>query len=252
MEKGSFEGKIALITGSARGIGKRIATELAANGADIALNDIQKENLERAMKDIKKFGGQVKTYPVDITKKSDARTMVDDIISEWDKIDILVNNAGIATPTSFLDLTEEEWNRVIEVNLKGAVIVTQSVLRHMLKRKYGRIVNIASAAGKMGGIATSLAYDVSKAGMIVMTKSLARQFSRYGITVNAVAPSFTDTDMLKDLKVTGRKTELAELNIIQRLATPYDVANAVLFLASDKSSFITGETINVTGGRLMD
>ncbi len=137
-------------------------------------------------------------------------------------------------------------------NLKGAFLVAQQVLPLMKERRYGKIIMVSSLSGKMGGVATGIHYSISKGGLVVMTRQLAREFGSYGINVNAVAPSFADTDLLKDLRLDNRKEELARLNVIQRLASPEDVANATLFLASDSSSFITGETINVNGGRLMD
>jgi NAD(P)-dependent dehydrogenase (short-subunit alcohol dehydrogenase family) len=177
---------------------------------------------------------------------------VENILSEFGTIDVLVNNAGVATPTPYLDLEEEEWDRVMTINLKGAVIVSQQVLRHMITRNYGRIVMISSLSGKMGGVATSMPHSVSKGGLLTLSRQLTREFGKYNITCNAVAPSFVDTTLLNDLKLETKKEEMASLNVIRRLGTVEDVANAVLFLASDPSSFVTGETINVNGGRLMD
>jgi len=178
---------------------------------------------------------------------------VDSIERDLRRVDILVNNAGIALPTGSLDISEEEWDRVMSVNLKGAFLVSQRVISLMIRRKTrGKVVMMGSLSGKMGGVATGLHYSVSKGGIIVMARQLAREFASFGINVNAVAPSFADTEMLRDLKLEGKKEELARMNVIPRLATPDDIANAVLFLSAESSSFITGETINVAGGRLMD
>ncbi len=199
------------------------------------------------------FSPHSRSYRADVTRASEVREMVDSIERELQCVDILVNNAGIALPTGSLDISEEEWDRVMSVNLKGAFLVSQRVISLMIRKKIrGKVVMMGSLSGKMGGVATGLHYSVSKGGLIVMARQLAREFASCGINVNAVAPSFADTDMLRDLKLEGKKEELARMNVIPRLATPDDIANAVLFLSAEGSSFITGETINVAGGRLMD
>lgn len=247
-----FENKVVLITGSAQGIGFGIARAFLDEGASLAINDINSSTLEKARNMLEDSTGKVRAYVADVTKMDQVKVMVEKIVHDFGTIDILVSNAGVGTPTSYLDLKEDEWNRVMSINLTGAVIVCQQVLRHMITKNYGRIVMISSLSGKMGGVATSMPYSVSKGGLIVLTRQLAREFGKYNITCNAVAPSFVDTTLLEDLKLENRKEELASLNVIKRLGTAEDVANAVLFLAADTSSFITGETINVNGGRLMD
>ena len=247
-----FDNKVVLVTGAAQGIGFGIARAFLGEGARVAINDISTTGLASALRELGDLAVSVKTYPADVTSAKQVQSMVEKIISELGAIDILVNNAGIATPTSYLDLREDEWDRVMSINLKGAVIVSQQVLKRMTSRNYGRIVMISSLSGKMGGVATSMPYSVSKGGLLTLTRQLAREFGKFNITCNAVAPSFVDTTLLKDLNLETKKEELASLNVIKRLATVDDVANAVLFLASDASSFITGETINVNGGRLMD
>ena len=251
--KEEFEGRVALITGAAQGIGKGIALALGRSGATLALNDISVTHLQKAVQESKVLGLKCEGFAADVSDFDQVKKMVSEVVSKMAGIDILVNNAGIATSTDFLALEEKEWDHILSVNLKSAYMVSQAVIKHMLeKKKNGRIIMIGSIAGKAGGVATSLAYDVSKAGIIVMARSLARRYSKYGITVNAIAPAFVDTHMLDDLHLEDEKQDIVKLNVIQRLATPEDVANAVLFLASDRSSFITGETINVNGGRLMD
>lgn len=249
-----FSDKVVLITGATRGIGKTIAVWFAREGADVAINSRKKQDLDRTAEELRRYGHRVGVYAADISKADQVLRMVEDVAGHFGKIDILVNNAGISLPTPLFDLSEDEWDRVLDINLKGTFLVSQATLRHMKSRNYGRVIMIASLAGKTGGVATGLHYDVSKAGLIVMARRLAREFGFHGITVNAVAPSFVETDMLRDLKIDSpeKKKATADLNVIKRLATPDDVANAVLFLASDASSFITGETINVNGGRLMD
>lgn len=248
-----FEGKNVLVTGAARGIGLAVATAFAKEGASLAVNDISEENLRVALSGLGTISPSSKSYRADITSSVQVREMVDAIERDFGRVDVLVNNAGIALPTGMLDISEQEWDRVLSVNLKGAFLVSQRVISLMIKtRTKGKIVMMGSLSGKIGGVATGLHYSVSKGGLIVMARQLAREFAPYGINVNAVAPSFADTDMLKDLKLDSKKEELAKLNVIPRLATTDDVANAVLFLSADASSFITGETINVNGGRHMD
>ncbi|MGA2663498.1 MAG: SDR family NAD(P)-dependent oxidoreductase [Nitrososphaerales archaeon] len=248
-----FEGKVVLVTGAARGIGLAVAAAFAAEGAVLALNDVSDDNLRTALSRVRESSPGSRSYRADVTSASEVREMVDRIEADLDCVDVLVNNAGIALPTGTLDISEQEWDRVLSVNLKGAFLVSQRVIALMVRKKRkGRVVMMGSLSGKMGGVATGLHYSVSKGGLIVMARQLAREFAPAGINVNAVAPSFADTDMLKDLKLESKKEELARMNVIPRLATPDDVANAVLFLSADASSFITGETINVAGGRLMD
>jgi 3-oxoacyl-[acyl-carrier protein] reductase len=248
-----FEGKVVLVTGAARGIGLAVATAFAKEGAVLAVNDVSEENLRGAIAAIREISPKSMSYRADITKADEVCEMVDMVGRDLQCVDILVNNAGTALPTGTLDISEQEWDRVMSINLKGAFLVSQRVIALMIdKKRKGNVVMMGSLSGKMGGVATGLHYSVSKGGLVVMARQLAREFAKFGINVNAVAPSFADADMLRDLKLEGKKEELAKMNVIPRLATPDDVANAVLFLSSESSSFITGETINVAGGRLMD
>jgi len=247
-----FDRKVVLVTGSARGIGFETAKAFASEGAIVALNDVNKDLLDAAFEEISSLSPGSMKLLCDITKKGQVVEMVKTLLSKLGRIDVLVNNAGVATPTSFLEMGEEEWDRVMNINLKGAFLVTQRVVSQMVSQRYGRIVMMSSLSGKMGGVATGIHYSISKGGLIVMARQLAREFASYNITANAVAPSFADTNLLKELGLENKKQDLAKLNAIQRLATTQDIANAVLFLASDQSSFITGETINVNGGRYMD
>jgi NAD(P)-dependent dehydrogenase (short-subunit alcohol dehydrogenase family) len=247
-----FEDKVALVTGAAQGIGFGVAIAFAKEGATLAINDVSGKNLPSALGEVRKYSKESNSYQADVTDSKEIERMVDQVIKDFQRIDILVNNAGIALPTPFLEISEDEWDNVMSVNLKGAFIVSKAVIPHMLERRQGKIVMMASLSGKTGGVATGMHYSVSKGGLIVMARQLAREFGPLGINVNAVAPSFAETDLLKDLKLEDKKEELAKMNVIPRLATPDDIANAVLFLAAQSSSFITGETINVAGGRLMD
>jgi 3-oxoacyl-[acyl-carrier protein] reductase len=251
---GRFQDKIVLVTGAGRGIGKMIAVWFAREGAQLAVNDIKNAELDDTAKMLRSFGNRVETYVCDISNGKEVEELVHSVIRDFARIDILVNNAGIGLPTPTLDLSEEEWDRVLNVNLKGTFFMSRAVLKQMKSQRSGRVIMIASISGKTGGVYTGIHYDVSKAGVIVMTRRLAREFGEYGVTVNAVAPSFVETHLLKDLGLDSpeMRTASANLNVIKRLATPDDIANAVLFLASDSSSFITGETLNVNGGRVMD
>ena len=251
---GRFQGKIVLVTGAGRGIGKSVAVWFAREGAQLAVNDIRNAELVDTASMLRSFGVRVETYVGDISDGNGVEVVVRSVVRDFGRIDVLVNNAGIAFPTPTLEVSEEEWDRVLNVNLKGTFFVSRAVLRQMKSQRSGRVIMVASIAGKTGGVYTGIHYDVSKAGIIVMTRRLAREFGEFGVTVNAVAPSFVETDLLKDLALDSPKmrAESANLNVIKRLATPDDVANAVLFLASDSSSFITGETLNVNGGRFMD
>src|ERR1017187_547324 len=225
-----FEGKVVLVTGAARGIGLAVATAFAKEGAVRAVNDVSEENLQGAIAAIRGISPKSTSYRADITKADEVREMVDKVERDHQCVDILVNNAGIALPTGTLDISEQEWDRVMSVNLKGAFLVSQRVISLMIrKRRKGNVVMMGSLSGKMGGVATGLHYSVSKGGLIVMARQLAREFAKFGINVNAVAPSFADTDMLRDLKLEGKKENPAKMNVIPRLATPDDIANAVLF-----------------------
>jgi 3-oxoacyl-[acyl-carrier protein] reductase len=243
-----------LVTGAARGIGKTVAERFAQEGADVAVNDVRKPDLDSTVNGLKSYGRKAVGYVCDVSKADQVESTVQAVLRDFGKIDVLVNNAGIAYPTGLFDLKEEEWDKVLNVNLKGSMFMSRAVLKHMMERKYGRVIMMGSISGRTGGVLTGLHYDVSKAGVIVMARRLAREFGGYGITVNAIAPSFADTDLLTDLNLDTpeKRNATAQLNVVKRLATPEDIANAVLFLASDASSFITGETINVNGGRLMD
>jgi len=251
---GRFQDKVVLVTGAGRGIGKMIAVWFAREGAQLALNDIQNADLDDTAKMLSGLGNRVETYVGDISNRKMVEELVRSVIRDFTRIDVLVNNAGIGLPTPTLDLSEEEWDRVLNVNLKGTFFMSCAVLKQMKNQRAGRVVMIASISGKTGGVHTGIHYDVSKAGVIVMTRRLAREFGEFGVTVNAVAPSFVETHLLKDLEMDTPELRAASanLNVIKRLGTPDDIANAVLFLASESSSFITGETLNVNGGRLMD
>jgi len=244
-----LKNKSAIVTGGGRGIGKEIALLLAENGADIALADVDEKTLEEAVKDIIAKGVKAFPFKVDVSNSSDTEKLADQVFEKFGKIDILVNNAGITRDNLIMRMREDEWDKVIAINLKGTFNCTKAVSRYMIKQRSGKIVNIASVIGIVGNFGQAN-YSASKAGVIALTKSSAREFASRNINVNAVAPGFIQTAMTDALKEDIRK-KMLETIPLARLGTPKDVANAVLFLATDASSYITGQTIVIDGGMVM-
>jgi len=242
-------GKVALVTGAAQGIGRAIALLLARNGADIVVSDINLEKAEETVKEIRAIGPKAMAVKVDVSNLSDVERMVEDIIEKLAKIDILVNNAGITRDKLILRMTEEDWDAVLGVNLKGTFNCTKTVIRHMAKQRSGKIVNIASVVGEMGN-AGQANYSASKAGVIGLTKTIAREYAQRGINVNAIAPGYIETPMTDALPEKA-KDELKKLIPMERLGKPEDVAEAVLFLVCEESSYMTGQVLNVNGGIYM-
>ena len=228
-----------------------IASTFAREGSKVAIIDSDKERLEVIKKEIEKENKEVITIPCDITKSSDVREMMDQVRRAFGRIDILVNNAGIIRRGTIETVTEEDWDRVIEVNLKGTFNCCKTAVDIMKQQGYGKIVNVSSIAGKMGDITSAPGYGPSKAGVDALTKTLARQLAPYGINVNAVSPHAIETEMSAQWSEQRRKEIIASIPL-GRLGKPEDVAEAVLFLASDEASFITGEILDVNGGALMD
>jgi 3-oxoacyl-[acyl-carrier protein] reductase len=243
--------RVGIITGAARGIGKAIALTFVREGAKVVLVDVDKEKLEILQNEIKKRKGEVITTSCNITKSSEVMAMVNQTHKAFGRIDILVNNAGIIRRGTIETVTEEDWDRVMEVNLKGTFLCSKAVVEVMKKQGYGKIVNVSSIAGKMGDITSAPGYGPSKAGVDALTKTLARQLAPYGINVNAVSPHAIETEMSAQWSEERRKEIIASIPL-GRLGKPEDVAEAVLFLASDEASFITGEILDVNGGALMD
>ncbi len=244
-----LKGKVALVTGAAQGIGKAVALLLARNGADVIVSDINLEKAEEAAKEIESIGSRAMAVKMDVANLTDVEQRVGTILEKFGKIDILVNNAGITRDKLILRMTEEDWDLVLNVNLKGTFNCTKAVIRHMAKQRSGKIVSIASVVGEMGN-AGQVNYSASKAGVIGLTKTLAREFAQRGINVNAIAPGYIETPMTEVLaeKV---KEELKHLIPMERLGKPEDVAEAVLFLVSEESNYITGHILNVNGGIYM-
>ncbi|MDD2499087.1 MAG: 3-oxoacyl-[acyl-carrier-protein] reductase [Desulfitobacteriaceae bacterium] len=250
----SLEERVALITGSSRGIGRAIALELAKNGCRVALNYFNAGPNEKEAREvvelIKENGGQAEAFSADVTQSHEVEAMARQVIEHFGRVDILVNNAGITRDSLLLRMKEDDWDRVLETNLKGTYNCAKYVLKFMMKQRYGRIVNIASVVGIMGN-AGQTNYAASKAGVIGFTKSLAREVASRNITVNAVAPGFIDTSMTGELSEDARQVLLRQIPL-QRLGTPEDVARLVGFLVSDYAAYITGQTIAVDGGMVMN
>jgi len=242
-------GKVALVTGAAQGIGKAVALLLAQNGADIVVSDINLEKAEETAKEIEAMGRKAMAIKVDVANSGDVERMVQTILERFGQIDVLVNNAGIARDKLILRMTEEDWDAVLDINLKGTFNCTKAVVRHMSRQRSGKIVNIASVVGEMGN-AGQANYSASKAGVIGFTKTIAREFAQRGINVNAIAPGYIQTPMTEALPEKA-KEELKNMIPLERLGQPEDVAEAVLFLVSNASNYITGQVLNVNGGIYM-
>jgi len=235
-----------LVTGSARGIGKQIARTFAQEGATVIISDIMEDVSSATAEEFTSAGLKADSFVCDVTNMSNVDEMVNKILDKYKRIDILVNNAGITKDNLILRMSEGEWDAVLTVNLKGTFCCTKAVSKSMLKARKGKIINIASIIGIMGN-AGQANYAASKAGIIGLTKSVAREFASRGITANAVAPGFIQTEMTE--KLTEKAKEAIYKNIpLGKLGLPQDVAGVCLFLASQDADYITGQTIVVDGG----
>jgi 3-oxoacyl-[acyl-carrier protein] reductase len=242
-------GKVALVTGAAQGIGKAVAMLLAQRGADLIISDINLEKAEETSKEIAVLGPRAMAIRANVAVVEEVEKMVQAIIERFGQIHILVNNAGIARDKLLLRMTEEDWDLVLDINLKGTFNCTKAVIRYMSKQRYGKIVNIASVVGEMGN-AGQANYSASKAGVIGFTKTIAREFASRGINVNAIAPGYIVTPMTEVLPEKA-KEDLKRMIPMERLGQPEDVAQAAFFLVSEASNYITGQVINVNGGIYM-
>lgn len=245
----SFEGKVAVVTGGAQGIGRAIAESFATAGADVAVADMDSGRSAETVDAVSRLGRRALNIKVNVADWNEAKSLVDQVVSEWGHIDILVNNAGITRDGLLMRMKEEDWNLVLQVNLHGTFHCTKAALQSMAKQRYGRIVNIASIVGVTGN-AGQANYAASKAAVIGFTKTVAREYASRMVTVNAVAPGFIDSAMTQSLSPEVRETLQKQIPL-GRLGSPADVAQAVKFLASDEAGYITGHVLHVNGGMLM-
>ncbi|MFA5335143.1 MAG: 3-oxoacyl-[acyl-carrier-protein] reductase [Candidatus Omnitrophota bacterium] len=244
-----FKDRVCLVTGGARGIGREIALAFAKAGSDIALCDVNPEALGAAKKDIEALGRKAETFVVDVTNLSQVEDMVNKTLDKFQKIDILINNAGITRDALIVRMSEQDFDSVIAVNLKGTFNCTKAVSKVMMKQRYGKIVSIASIIGMMGN-AGQANYAASKAGVIGITKSVAKELASRNVNVNAIAPGFIETDMTAKLPENVR-AQMLSLIPLNRFGKASDVAELAMFLASDASSYITGQVIKIDGGMVM-
>ena len=246
---GQLDGKKALVTGAARGIGRAIAEKLAAEGADVAVCDLNRDWLAETEQAITARGRKALTLATDVSQAASVQQTVDEALQVFGRLDILINNAGITRDGFLVRMSEEDWDQVLAVNLKGTFLFTKAVSRGMMKQKSGIIVNLASIIGLIGN-AGQCNYAASKAGVIALTKSAARELAARNIRVNAVAPGFIETKMTAALPEAVREKMLAAIPMA-RFGLPDDVANVVLFLASPASAYMTGQVLNISGGMVM-
>ncbi|UCE23749.1 MAG: 3-oxoacyl-[acyl-carrier-protein] reductase [Candidatus Zixiibacteriota bacterium] len=238
-----FEGKTVLVTGSGRGIGRAIAEKFAAMKARVVISDLEQEQVEKVAGEI---GGETVGIKADVTSLGDVENLFEQARQRFGQVDIVVNNAGICRDTLMIRMDEKDWDMVLDINLKGSFLVTKTAAKIMMKQRYGRIINISSIVG-IDGNAGQANYSASKAGLLGLTKSAAKELAARGITVNAVAPGFIATDMTASLPEQAKNAFLDRV-LIKRPGVPEDIASAVLFLASDEASYITGQVLAVDGG----
>jgi 3-oxoacyl-[acyl-carrier protein] reductase len=242
-----FTGKVALVTGSGRGIGKAIAMKLAETGATLVINDVgDSAPAEQTVTEIKNLNRQATVVMADVSSSADVNRMVETAIATFGKVDILVNNAGITRDQLTMKMTDEEWDKVLAIDLKSVFLCTRAVLRPMLKQRSGRIISMSSVVGIIGNTGQAN-YAAAKAGIIGFTKTIAKEVASRGITVNAVAPGFIDTPMTQTLPAERKQALLANIPL-GYLGTPRDIAETVAFLASEEARYITGQVITVDGG----
>ncbi len=242
-----FTGRTAIVTGSAKGIGRGCAELLAQKGAKVVVADMNIDMAKSVEEELTKDGFQAKAIQVNVKQVDDIEKMVQFTYDLFGSVDVLVNNAGIFHPTAIEDITEQEWDNMMDINLKSVFFATQKVLPYMKKQKYGKIVNLSSLAGRNGGIANGMAYSATKAGIIGLTRGFAARLAQYKINVNAVAPGSTDTGILDGLSKAAMDNLIAKIPL-GRFGKTCEIASAVAFLCSDEAAFITGAVLDVNGG----
>jgi 3-oxoacyl-[acyl-carrier protein] reductase len=245
----ALAGKIAIVTGGSRGIGRAVATCLAEDGAAVIVSGRDSERLTRVARELEGLDGTVMAVAADATRREDAERLVDVARTRFGRIDILVNNAGITRDVLLVRMKDADWDEVMQVNLRGAFLMTRAVSKSMVRQKAGRIINIASTAGAMGN-AGQVNYSAAKAGLIGLTKAAARELAHWGILVNAVAPGLIETDITASMPADARDSLIAQVPL-KRMGAARDVAEMVRFLAGDGAAYVTGQVFHVNGGLYM-
>lgn len=244
-----LKGKVALVTGGAQGIGREIALAFAEAGCDMVLCDVNEDTLTKTAAEIEEKGVQALPVKADVTSTEDVENVISKSLDKYNRIDILINNAGITRDNLMMRMSEDDWDLVLKVNLKGVFLFSKAICRPMMKQRCGRIINIASIIGLMGN-AGQANYAAAKGGVIALTKTTAKELAKRNITCNAIAPGFIQTAMTDKLSEEVRES-MQKLIPLARLGQPKDIANAALFLASDEASYITGQVLTVDGGMVM-
>jgi 3-oxoacyl-[acyl-carrier protein] reductase len=245
----SLDGRVAIVTGGTRGIGAAVATWLCERGASVVVSGRDADRLQSALKAMEGLAGRVVGLAADVAKRDDADRLVDAARQEFGRLDVLVNNAGITRDALLIRMKDDDWDQVMDVNLRGAFLMTRAAAKTMMRQRSGRIINVASTAGAMGN-AGQVNYSAAKAGLIGLTKACARELAHWSILVNAVAPGLIDTDMSAQIPPAAREALLAQIPLA-RIGTAREVAEVVGFLAGDGASYVTGQVFHVNGGLYM-
>ena len=241
-----LKNKVAIVTGASRGIGRSVAQEISKSGAHVVCVSRSEDDLLKISKKLNDEGFSSSSFVCDVSNSNDFKKLIDDTVSKFNQVDILVNNAGITKDNLIMRMSESDWNSVIDVNLKGVFNGIKAVSRQMMKQKYGRIINISSIVGLIGNPGQAN-YAASKAGVIGLGKAVSKELASRNITVNTIAPGYIETDMVEDIQETVKDNLFKQIPL-GRIGKPSDIANAVLYLASDEAGYITGQTLTIDGG----